>query len=213
MLHAAPTKKGTGIEIFGHTDDLENLHQTIHYLCEGNDGMPDEHEHALSVAYELRKAYERQREERKTEFGTLLGTFIDWPQIVFYTSYFRHLAAFRPTTKELQSNLSRLEFCVESALLQYDPKVGAEVIELYPMVGAVSRDFYPSYVPDVTYTFLYQSGTGKMRFRRLPALIKSMSAWSDEYREYAEMLEQEAKKHGCSPYQLHDSREWPEIQW
>ena len=213
MLYAAPTKKGTGLELFGHADDLENLHETIHFLCGGSEGALDQHEHALSVAYEIRKAFERQRDIRRSEFGEQYGTQFVWPHIVFYVSYFRQLAAYRPTNKEHLANLMRLEFCLESALIEYDAKVGAEVVSLYPMVGAVNPDFYDGYVSDITYSFLYEGGSGKMRFRRLPAMVKSMAQFSPEYRDYAAMLEREAKKHGCSPHQLRDSREWPEIEW
>ena len=213
MLHAAPTKKGTGLELFGHADDLESLHETIHFLCGASEGALDQHEHALSVAYEIRKAFERQREVRNTASGEQYGAQFVWPQIIFYVSYFRQLAAYRPTNKEHQSNLMRLEFCLESALVEYDPKTGAEVVSLYPMVGAVTPDFLDGHIADITYSFLYASGSGKMRFRRLPTLVRSMTPFSSEYRNYVAVLEREAKKQGCSPYQLRDSREWPEIDW
>lgn len=213
MLSAMPTKKGTGLSLFGHADDLETLHETIHFLCGGSEGALDQHEHALSVAYEIRKAFERQREVRNSEYGELLGTSFVWPHIVFYASYFRQLAAYLPTNKKHQSILSSLEYCIESALVEYDPKVGAEVVSIYPPVGAVTPGFFDSYIADVTYSFLYQNGSGRMRFRRLPVLVRSMAQWSPEYGEYAAVLEREAKKQGCSPYQLHDSREWPEIEW
>ena len=213
MLRAAPTKKGTGLELFGHADDLANLHETIHFLCGGSEGVQDQHEHALSVAYELRKAFERQRKIRNTGSGELYGTQFVWPHIIFYVSYFRHLAAYRSTNKEHQSNLARLEFCLESSLVEYDPKIGAEVVSLYPQVGAVTQDFFDGYISDITHSFLYEGGSGKMRFRRLPALVRSMAQFSVEYQDYAAVLEREAKRHGCSPHQLQDSREWPEIEW
>ncbi len=213
MLIAAPTRKGTGLALFGHSDDLENLHETIHFLCGGSESASDQHEHALSVAYELRKAFEGQREVRRTESGKLYGAQFVWPYIIFYVSYFRQLAANRATTKEHQSNLARLEFCLESALVEYDPRVGVEVVSLYPTVGDATPDFLASHISDITYSFLYEGGTGKMRFRRLPALVRSMAQSSSEYRAYAAMLECEARKRGCSPHQLHDSREWPDFEW
>jgi len=100
--------------------------------------------------------------------------------------------------------------------LIYPPHLSAEVQRV-----AYSKEFWfdymgeydDSYIADVTYSFLYQAGSGRMRFRRLPILIRSMAQWSPEYGEYAAVLEREAKKQGCSPYQLHDSREWSEIEW
>lgn len=213
MLYATPTKKGTGMELFGHRDDLENLHETLHFLCGESEGELDRNEHALSLAYEIRKAFEGQREQRNSEYGELFGTRLTWPHVIFYTSYFRQLAGYRSTNKEHLSNLARLEHCVESALVEYDPKAGLEVISTYPAIGAIPPNFYDDYISDVIYSFLYDSGSGKMRFRRLPVLIRSLYPMSPEYRQYAAMLEREAKKHGCSPRQLRDAREWPEIEW
>ena len=213
MLRAAPTKKGTGLTLAGHADDLVSLHETLHFLCAGLDRNSDGHEHALSIAYEVRKAYEHQRESYQTESGELLSTRFVWPQILFYTSYFRQLAAYCNTNKEHQSNLARLEHCVETALVEYDVKVGSELVAIYPTVWAATDKYLDSYVESVTHSFLYEGGTGKLRFRRLPMLVRSMHPLSSEYRAYSEMLEHEAKKHGCKPSDLRDSRPWPEIEW
>ena len=116
MLYAIPTKKGTGVKLFGHSDDLKNLHETLHFLCGESEAELDRNEHALSVAYEIRKAFEGQRERQNSESGELFGTRLTWPHIIFYTSYFRQLAGYRSANKEHQSNLARLEYCVESAI-------------------------------------------------------------------------------------------------
>ncbi len=213
MLHAISTKKGTGIELFGHRDDLESLHDTLHFLCGDSETDLDRHEHALSLAYEIRKAFEGQRLNRDSEYGELFGTQLTWPHVIFYTSYFRHLAGYRSTNKEHQANLARLEFCVESSLVEYDAKIGLEVVSLYSGIGAAGANFYAGYVSDIIYTWLYDSGHGKMRFRRLPVLVQSLHVSAPQYRLYALTLEREAKKHGCSPHQLSDSRDWPEIEW
>lgn len=213
MLHAYPTKSGTGIDLFGHRDDLEALHETIHYLCGDTQAESERHEHALSVAYDLRKSFEGSRDARQTEYGQLYGTQYTWPYILFYTSYYRHLAGYKSTTKMHQANLTLLEYCLESALIEYDAKVGAEMISLYRGVGDVTQEYYINFTSQVFYDFLFQSASGKMRFRRLPALIKSMYQWSPQYQDYAAMLEKEAKRHNCSPHMLQDNREWPDIKW
>src|SRR5690606_41574235 len=120
MLYSQSTKKGTGIELFGHRDDLVSLHETLHFLCGEFDDELDRHEHALSLAYEIRKAFEWQRLQRASEHGELLGTQLTWPHVIFYTSYFRQLAGFRATTKEHQANLTRLEYGVWSSPLECD---------------------------------------------------------------------------------------------
>jgi hypothetical protein len=213
MLHVKPTQKGTGIELFGHHDDLESLYETVHYLCGDTQAESEQHEHALSFAYELRKSFERCRGIRQSEYGELYGTQHCWPYILFYTSYFRHLAAYRPTNKLHQSNLMQLEYAVESALIEYDAKIGAEIIDLYRGIGDVAASYQVSFVEEIMYEFLYLSASGKMRFRRLPALIKAMYPMSSQYQSYADRVQRIAKKYNCSPEQLTDDRQWPEIKW
>jgi len=213
MLRATPTKKGTGLILLGHPDDLVSLHETLHFLCRGLDRSNDKHEHALSIAYEVRKAFEHKREVHHTESGEVLGTRFVWPQILFYASYFRQLAAYCNTNKEHQSNLALLEHCVETSLVEYDAKIGLELVAIYPNVWAITNEYLDSYVESVTHSFLYDGGSGKLRFRRLPALVRSMHPLSPEYKEFSEMLEREATKKGCKPSDLRDSRPWPEIEW
>ncbi len=62
MLFAEPTKRGIGLTLYGDYSDLCSLHETVHVLSgNGDSGFNDQQEHVLSVAYELRKAYEEQR--------------------------------------------------------------------------------------------------------------------------------------------------------
>ena len=213
MLNAVPTKKGAGLELIGHPDDFQSLHETLHSLCEAAPGGLDQHEHALSVAYEIRKAFEGQRGVIETELGMLCSTPFIWPHILFYAGYFRQLAGQCPTTKGDQANLYALEDCIESALIEYDAKTGMELAKAYLSVGAVSQNYFIQFIEDVCFEFLFGGSSGKMRFRRLPKLLKSMSEFSLDYQAYAQMLEKEAKRLDCSPHELSDSRDWPDIDW
>lgn len=216
MLFSEPTQKGVGIALFGDVDDLRDLHETVHALChDGAAGHDDQQTHALSLAYEVRKAYEGQREERPRVAGQgrYYGFRMTWPAVLFHASYLRQCAAFRPTRKDHHANLYRLEHCIESALLEYDPKVGAEVLRHSAGIGFVSKGYVSSFVDDVAYQYIYEGGSGKMRFRRLPQLLRTMAEWSEEYRSYAQQMQTLAARHQCSVYQLRDTREWSDFDW
>jgi hypothetical protein len=213
MLFAEPTKRGMGIGLYGDYNDLRNLHQTVHALCGSDrDDLDHQKESTLHIAYELRKAYEGQRETIKHP-DSYYGVKIAWPIILFYTSYLRQCAGFCPTSKEHQANLYRLEHCVENALLKYDFKIGAEIIESYSRLGFVSEDYLFAFVDDITYQYLYGGGSGKLNFKRLPKLLWQLHELSDSYKEFAEYMKQQAQIHSCSVYDLHDSRDWSEIKW
>lgn len=66
MLFSEPTKRGVGLTLYGDSHDLRSLHETVHLLCgSGVGGHDDQQEHALSIAYEIRKAYEGQRDTKR----------------------------------------------------------------------------------------------------------------------------------------------------
>lgn len=73
MLISTPTKFGTGIEIFGDYHDFRELHNFIHRASK-NEIIPHKfQEFLLSLAYEVRKAYEGQREIK--DFGNPVPVF------------------------------------------------------------------------------------------------------------------------------------------
>ena len=213
MLFSEPTKRGVGLTLYGDYIDLRSLHETVRVLCDNGDN--NQQEHVLSLAYELRKAYEEKREVKTLRDGTskYFGTNFSWPSLLFYSSHLRQRACFLPTNKEHQANLYRFEHCIESALLSYDHKIGTEVLERFSSIGFVSKDFLFSYVDDVTYRFIFDGGTGKSRFKRLPQLLRSMAEWSEDYEAFKTYMAGQAEKNKCSVYQLHDMREWPEFEW
>lgn len=216
MLAAHATKRGFGITIYGDYRDLRSLHKTVHELCGSwiND-LDAQRESTLSIAYELRKAYEGNREIIKDEVArtTYFSTNIDWPGILFYSSYLRYRAGFCPTSKENQANLYRLEFCIEKALLEYDYKTGVDVLEQSRTIGMVSDNFIASYASEITYEYLYGGGSGKINFRRLPRLLNKFHEWSDEYREFSEYMKSQAIVNNCEINQLYNNRDWPDIKW
>ena len=120
---------------------------------------------------------------------------------------------FCETNKEHLSNLYRLEFCLEKALVDYDPKVGKEVIEQFRRIRLFSTEFLIDFISDRTYEYLYSGSVGKMRFRRLPVLLASLDEFSVEYKEFQEYMWKQARLNNTHPVNLFDNREWEDFEW
>lgn len=164
MLSSVPSKRGFGITLYGDHEDLRSLHQTVHRICGGSFGDLDvQNESALSIAYELRKAYEGKRETiiANGSKNRYFATNIDWPAILFYTSYLRHRAGFCPTNIEDQSNPYLVEFCVANAIVEYDHRIGNKFWNRYGTIGCVCKDLTISYVSEISYDYLYGGGSEK----------------------------------------------------
>lgn len=216
MLYAIPTKRGYGVTLYGDCKDLESLHGTIHLICDENSyGVYSHKEMALSIAYEIRKAYEGKRQKIIDEErgSTYYATNIAWPEALFYASFLRHTAGFCPTTKKDQANLYCFEYCIESALVSYDYNIGTDILIWYDTIGCVSKDFIISFVNEINYEYLHGGLSGKRNFKRLPELLRNIHSSSDEYNRFAEYIKTEAQKNNCRPDQLWDGRDWPEIKW
>lgn len=165
----------------------------------------------------MRKAYEKQREEQI--FGhddydkvTYRGEKVLWPIILFQVNALRHFASFQPTTKEQQSNLYRLESCIEDSLLETDPLIGQQCIEWLNGPTPLTTDYHTLYLSEVVDEFVSGAG-GKRRFKKLPKLLGSCYIISPEYRAFCDSIEARAKELGCTVHELHDFSETPEFKW
>lgn len=221
MLHAYPTKNGTGISIFGDYGDLTNLYETIHEiansLSESNPRLESQSKLLMNFAYEIRKAYSGQRLTDKVRFADenelpYYGFQIVWPDVLIFISVLRHNAGYIQTSKLHQSYLYLLEYIVEKALFAYDAE-GANSIQHF--IGQRIN------ITDPNAFIIYQAlhikfvtlKPGKKRFRELPSLIiDHFSSYRPAYKELFQSLEASAKEQNCQISDLELS-EFPEIKW
>ena len=64
MIFTTPTKYAAGITLWGDFNDLNSLHETIHNLVEGTPFNDEIKDMILGLAYDVRHAYQRDREEK-----------------------------------------------------------------------------------------------------------------------------------------------------
>jgi hypothetical protein len=217
MIITTPTKNAAGIVLWGDYLDLKSLHETIHNLVEGAPFREEIKDLILALAYDVRHAYQRDREEKAfgvDEYDQVIyrGEKIIWPIILFQVNTLRYFASFQPTTKDQQANLYRLEGCLEESLAEQDSKIGSQCIEWLNTPSPITGNYYPQYLNEASKKYLIGPG-GKARFRKLPEVLRSVHPISLEYNDFSKYLEGIAKEKGCSPYELHDLSEWPNFKW
>lgn len=221
MLQAYPTKKGTGIEIYGTRNDLEVLYETVHKIAntldEYNKFQKAQFQLLMNFAYEIRKGYEGSRlvNDVSTEDETTIrfyGFQLVWTDILIFISTLRHNAGYLRTNRLDQANMYMLEDITEKALFVYDTE-GANNIKNF--IGQrIDITNQLSFVIFQALQIRYvTSPAGKKRFRNIPnLLITHFSEWLPEYKTLVHSLEVSAKEHNCEITDL-EFGDFPEIKW
>ena len=181
MLIANPTKKGTGIEIWGDCNDLQCLYDVISYLSlfnsTTNEATLERNERLLTIVpYEIRHAFQGERlinthVDNGHDCKTLYYEFrTDWITILFTYSALRFNAAHTQTDAFIQGWLYLLEFQIKNAIYMYD-ELGAIAIEPLIEQGLNVSTKYV-YLLHQNYVAKYLSmKSGKKRFRSIPLLL------------------------------------------
>jgi hypothetical protein len=218
MLIAFPTKYGAGITLYGDYHDLSGIRDTIFSLTNRGPLIAHMEDFILALAYDLRHAYQGDREKREFGFDDLnkvnyFGVSVLWPTFLIQLGLLRWVAGFSPTTREEQSDLYRLESCAERALVSYDPLIGRKCFDWLISFNAFPNTYLIAYLSDLALEYISVGKPGKARFRNLPAILQMSSPSSTEYRLFDNELRNIATKAGCKPEELVDRSDWPEFKW
>jgi len=217
MIHLEPTPKNAGVTISGDYYDLTELHEAIHSIVAKSQCCETLGDFILGLAYEIRKAYELQRDQ--IQLGTdeydsvkYQGSKVLWPYFLLQVRLLRDLCTYCPTTKAEQAQLYLLESRIEDVLIKLDHNIGLVCVEWLNTPSMVDDRFYFHYVEDMTLHYV-NGPQGKARFKKLPEMLWSFHPGHETYQSFSADLETQAKKLGRSPYELQSSREWPDFQW
>jgi len=208
MLTGFPTKRGTGIAIYGDHADLRCLYITAHKLAENHGHLtPAAHENVLmGFAYEVRKAYEGQRlNEPLVVFGAEVkypGFNFLWTDILILSNV-AHRRASQVNTDEFDHvNLLMIDRIIQEAMEAYDP-VGAR--QLRHFIGQridVSSPLLEQISEYVTAEYLSQKPS-KKRFRSIKdMLIKFFPTYSNDHQQLSATFAVKALELNCEPQDL-----------
>jgi|WetSurMetagenome_2_1015567.scaffolds.fasta_scaffold229818_1 hypothetical protein len=198
MLIGEATKNGTGIIILGDNFDLKSLHDTLHILA--GDEETAVSNCILSFAYEVRKSFEGHRGNKKfvNEAGT--NTYFSfklfWADFIVTLNLLRERIGYFSTTREMQANLYRLEAFAESTIISYAPEISADILKYIFSIRIPYFNYLESLVGYIIQNCLV-APPGKKRFHQLSKELILLNPYSNEHKEFKNILEQEARRLGC----------------
>lgn len=213
MLQYKLTKYHAGIELWGDYTSLEALHEFIHSVVDESCYIENKEGFVLSLAYDLRKAYEGQRNKGyRDHFGkdrcTIYGVEVLWPILLLQVSVLRHAMSFIPTNKREQSLMFELEYIVESALRDAIPITADALIRRMSSIGS---DLYSHIEMILDSRCLYFIELPpKQRLIQLPRVMESFSYCYDII--FKGII---GKKDELIPPDAfaNTEKEWPDFKW
>ncbi|SMD32722.1 hypothetical protein SAMN04488029_1073 [Reichenbachiella faecimaris] len=226
MIYIIPTKKGIGVELWGTYGDLNIFHQILGKFwndenASKNLGFENRDLLLSSFSYEIRKAkdsYRLKREENHLyphEIAEYFGARFSWVHILFSMSAMKYNMQFYETNKLDIAMILQLDFWLEKAMNSYDD-VGAK--KLTPFINDVihGSNEYIYQCMRTTNLEYFLLGGGKRAFRKLPELLRRGVYYTDEYDNYHNELEEDAKRLNCKASELDindDHIDYEGIKW
>jgi hypothetical protein len=73
--------------------------------------------------------------------------------------------------------------------------------------------FLLEFVSQQARDFVFGATAGRARFRRLPAILDDISAFSPKYKDFERLISEQAARQSARPQELWDLSEWPDFRW
>ncbi len=123
MLSHLIAKNHAGLMLTGDYWSLKALHEMAHDINERSPLVKDKEGMFLGLAYDVRKAFEGQREiikpsKHAPEFGIRYGVKILWPTLLLQHQVIRHSLAFMNHCRRYQALTYALEAAIEDGLTE-----------------------------------------------------------------------------------------------
>ncbi|MGH9622718.1 MAG: DUF6904 family protein [Bryobacteraceae bacterium] len=214
MFTYKPLKNAAGIVLFSDYLSLKRAHEIVHDVNERSPLIRDKEGFFLSLAYDLRKAYEGQRRKQKAapmypEIGTRLGVELLWPAFLIQCRQLRDSLAFLDHGKEHQAIAYELEFLAGQALAAEFRENAAEIEAQWERLSA--RHAFLEENAE-TRAAQFAAWTKRERKNGLAGLLSSLDPM---YPALYPIWIRDGRKHLVSPkeYAQWRGREFPDPNW
>ena len=214
MLSYSLLKNHAGILLVGDYTSLTWLHEVAHDVNELSPLVIDKEGSFLGLAYDVRKAFERQREviqppKHFEEVGVRYGVQILWPVLLLQQRLLRQSLAFLSHTAKTQSITYAFEAVIEDALRE---DFGAQAVHI---IGLWQRlDPAQSEVFDMMNSRggIYCSWT---KAQRKAGFAQLLSSFDPMYDRFYPMRLKNGEKNLISPteFAVWQNAEWPNPHW
>lgn len=214
MLSHQLLRNHAGLLLVGDYDSLTCLHEVIHDVNDRSPLIAEEDGSFLGLAYDVRKAYEQEREILKppqgmAALGPRYGVQILWPVLLLQQRLLRASLAYIDHGRRHQAIIYALEAVIEDGLKEDFPADGDRLVALWQQLNPV----FPSVFAKLDSAgALFLSWTKAERRRRFAALLESLDPMYES--SYAWRAER-GEKNLVSPDELKrwENTEWPEPDW
>lgn len=214
MLSYSLLRNHAGILLTGDYTSLRWLHDTVHAVNERSPLVKDKEGLFLNLAYDVRKAYEQQREilqppENFEEVGIRYGVQIIWPAILLQQKMIRTSLGYFDHSRRDQAIAYALEAILYEALREdFGPDAGG-VIDQWDRINLAYRDVFEQLY---TRAALFSSWTKSQRKRQFADLLASFDPM---YTSYYALRVSNGYKNLISPdeFEKWTAFEWPDPRW
>ncbi len=207
-------KNAAGIALFSDYLCLTRAHRILHDVNARSPLIGDKEGFFLSLAYDLRKAYEGQRRQQKRdplcpEAGPRFGVEVLWPSVMVQCRQLRDSLAFIDHGKEHQIVAYELEFVIEQAVEAEFRQNATEIREQWDRLSA--RHPYLEENAE-SRAAQFSAWTKSERIAGLAGLLSSLDPM---YPTTYSMAVRSGVGNLVSPeeYDLWNDREFPDPQW
>lgn len=147
MLSYTLLKNHAGILLVGDYTSLTWLHEVVHDVNDRSPLVIDKEGSFLGLAYDVRKAFERQREliqppKHFEEIGVRYGVQILWPVLMLQQRLFRQSLAFLNHTAKTQAITYALEAVIEDALREDFGAQAENIIALWQRLNPAQSQVF-----------------------------------------------------------------------
>ena len=211
MLSYSLLKNHAGILLVGDYTSLVALHEVVHDVNERSPIVKDKEGSFLGLAYDVRKAYERQREviqppKHIEEIGVRYGVQILWPVLMLQQRLLRQSLAFLNHTAKTQTIAYALEAVIEDALREDFGAQAGHIIDLWQRLDPAQSEVFDMIDSRGA---IFCSWTKAQRKAGFAQLLSSFDPMYDRF--YAMRLEN-GEKNLISPTEFAgwENAEWPD---
>jgi len=214
MLSYSLLKNHAGILLVGDHTSLTWLHEVVHDVNDRSPIVIDKEGSFLGLAYDVRKAFERQREviqppKHFEEIGVRYGVQILWPVLLLQQRLLRQSLAFLSHTVKTQSITYALEAIIEDALREDFGAQAERIIDLWQRLDPAPPEVFD----------LIDSRGGIFcsctKAQRKASFAQLLSSFDPMYDRFYPMRLKNADKNLISPaeFAVWENAEWPDPRW
>lgn len=214
MLSYQLLKNHAGIMLIGDYTSLRWLHEVLHDVNNRSPLIKEEDGPFLGLAFDVRKAYEQQREvilppENYEEMGTRYGVQILWPTLLLQHRMLRVSLGYLDHSKRHQAITYALEAVIEDGLREDFDRDGQSVIDHWQRLDPAD----PSIFDKLDSRGAIFCSWSKVERKR--HIVELLASFDPMFESHYEFRAGRGERGLVSPEELDrwTNAEWPDPRW